>query len=423
MTLKLLTAMRKFVYLCGMMLLCMNIKAQIDPYDQNWDTIVFDNFDEPNRQFNNTFQEPLGKWLSFCPTLYPSGVTKSDGHSIFQWNHCVIDANNGNLLINSSHIGDVPISCSDQPLFYDLPPACFGRWFWCDSLHNSLFYYSGMIESYPIVEQGSVSSNKDWPHLLGQFRYGYFEIRCKVPIHEGAKSSFWLWGAYPNGFYEEIDVYEFCWDFENIWSTTWTHNPHPHGAGNPYCFTSGMYINKEDADFHPMEKTSKARKYLMIGDSLSNWHTFACEWLPDRVLWFCDGNLVDEYYNPDSIPSHSMTLKTSYQIDRYALKEHNSNNLPNWKDGGCMTVDYIIVRQLNWDCSTDEVIAQQTDLDDFDYAVKKSIAVTSTIESISVGSTDKVTFRASDYFQITGPFQVDSGGELTVIIQSCPNME
>ena len=32
-----------------------------------------------------------------------------------------------------------------------------------------------------------------------------------------------------------------------------------------------------------------------------------------------------------------------------------------------------------------------------------------------------VTFRATDYFEITGPFQVESGGELTVIMQECPD--
>jgi hypothetical protein len=414
--------MKKFIYFCGMMLLSLNMMAQIDLNDKNWDTIVFDDFNDLNRQFDNTFQEPFMKWLSFTPSLFPSGVTKNDGHNIFQWNNCVIDGNDGVLRINSNHISNTPITCS-QPLSYYIPPACFGRWFWCDSSHSSLYYYSGVIESYPIVEQGQSHYDKDWPHLLGQFRYGYFEIRCKVPIHEGAKSSFWLWGAYPNRFYEEIDVYEFSWDFENIWSTEWTHNPHPHGAGNPYCFTSGMYINKEDATFQPVDETSKAREYLMINDSLSNWHTFSCEWLPDHVLWFCDDKVVDEYYNADSIPSHHLTLKTGYQIDRYALQGHNSNNPPHWKEGGCMTIDYIAVYQLSWDCDTDEEIKQQTDLDGFDYAVKKSVSITSSIEPVCVEATDKMTFRSTDSFEITGPFQVDSGAEFTVIMQKCPNIE
>ena len=86
-----------------------------------------------------------------------------------------------------------------------------------------------------------------------------------------------------------------------------------------------------------------------------------------------------------------------------------------------MFVDYIKVYQLTWDCGTDEVISCQTDLNDFPYGVKKSINITSSIEDVKVVADSCVTFRATDYFEITGPFQVESGGELTVIMQECPD--
>mgnify|MGYP007101870348 CR=1 FL=1 len=41
-------------------------------------------------------------------------------------------------------------------------------------------------------------------------------------------------------------------------------------------------------------------------------------------------------------------------------------------------------------------------------------------DNVKVRNTDKVTFRVTDSFEITGPFQVDSGGEMTVIMQQCP---
>ena len=85
-----------------------------------------------------------------------------------------------------------------------------------------------------------------------------------------------------------------------------------------------------------------------------------------------------------------------------------------------MFIDYIKVYQLDWDCNTDEIISQQLELDNFDFAVKKNIAITSTIEPVSIGSNEKNTFRATNSFEISGPFQVDSGGEMTVIMQSCP---
>ena len=85
-----------------------------------------------------------------------------------------------------------------------------------------------------------------------------------------------------------------------------------------------------------------------------------------------------------------------------------------------MIIDYIKVYQLKWDCNTDEEITRQSDLDNLDFAVKHSIDITSSAEPVRVRSTDQVTFRATDTFEITGPFQVDSGGKMTVIIQSCP---
>ncbi len=86
-----------------------------------------------------------------------------------------------------------------------------------------------------------------------------------------------------------------------------------------------------------------------------------------------------------------------------------------------MYIDYIKVFQLTWDCETEEVIACQADLNNFAYGVKKSINITSTIDDVKVADTCRVTFRATDFFEITGPFQTDLGGELTVIMQECPD--
>ena len=85
-----------------------------------------------------------------------------------------------------------------------------------------------------------------------------------------------------------------------------------------------------------------------------------------------------------------------------------------------MVIDYIRVYQLKWDCNTDETIMSQTDLDNFDFKVKKSITITPSIGEVVIGNTDKVTFRVADSFEITGPFQADNGCEFTVILQDCP---
>ena len=75
--------------------------------------------------------------------------------------------------------------------------------------------------------------------------------------------------------------------------------------------------------------------------------------------------------------------------------------------------------QLNWDCDNDEVISSQSDLDNFDYAVKRTVSINSAINEPVVSSTDKVTFRVTDGFEITGQFEVANGAEFTVILHEC----
>jgi len=124
---------------------------------------------------------------------------------------------------------------------------------------------------------------------------------------------------------------------------------------------------------------------------------------------------MNEYYNMDSIPHRPLRLKTDYAIDGY-FKHGNAI----WLGPSEMVIDYIKVYQLEWDCNTDETITSQSDLDSFDFAVKKSVSITSIVEEPIVGSNDKTTFRVADSFEITGPFEVEQGAEFTVIMQSCP---
>jgi hypothetical protein len=100
---------------------------------------------------------------------------------------------------------------------------------------------------------------------------------------------------------------------------------------------------------------------------------------------------------------------------------NHDTGLPIWFGSDNMDIDYIHVYQLKWDCDTDETITCQSDLNGFDYGVKKSISITSTIDEPIISSACKVTFRVTDSFEVTGAFQVSNGAEFKVIMEDCSN--
>ena len=392
--------MKRIIYFCGLLFLCVNGLAQVDPNDRNWKCVLNDDFSVNGRTWNKwTFDSSDGLWRA-----YPGiGVTNGENeHQVYQFGQCHFNDAKNVLELVCKYDDEGKIKRNDYFLPGWMWESRGGKGYPCG---DSLYYFSGEIDH--------IKATEDSPD--GRFRYGYFEIECELPIHRGAFPAFWLWHANKKpseAFYEEIDIFEFSWAFEE--PVSWSKNLHPHGAGNPYCFTTGIYFNDTCYDF-----TRFARNYPMINETLDHRHTFGCEWMPDHVRWFCDDKLVNEFLDSEHIPHRPLTLKTNYAIDRYALRGFANDALPRWIEGDTMTIHRISVYQLKWDCGTDETITSQTEFDRFQYAVKNSIEIAPTKKGIVMHDTAKATFRVADSFAITGPFQVDQGGELTIIVQAC----
>ena len=73
--------MKKIVYLCVMMLISLDMTAQIDPYDRNWDTIFIEDF-SGNRSWSNLWEDQDANspshvpiWKCFVDALWSDGVT------------------------------------------------------------------------------------------------------------------------------------------------------------------------------------------------------------------------------------------------------------------------------------------------------------------------------------------------------------
>ena len=373
--------MKNFTFLCCVTLLCTNMLAQV-PYDQNYTPVFSDDFDETGRFWSNFIENPNGYWRAFCHEYYPAGVTRGQNeHQVYRSQNCVFVPNESSIKLIAEYAGH-QLQCGE----YTIP---FG--YTCDINHGSLFYYSGAIET------------------IQKYLYGYFEIRCKLPFHQGSFPAFWLWGAStPLNYYEEIDIMEYDYG-SNI------------GNGTPTVYSIGHLDNPNEASVAPV---SGELINLPSDNDITHWHKYGCEWLPNRIIWYLDGEAICEYGTSELIPCHPMTLKANYSIGNTSIYHPNHpDQYVLWTGSDIMTIDYITIHQLQWDCSTDVVISCQSDLDNFDYKVKKSVTINPTNQVVKVYATDIVNIKTTDSFAITGPFEVRAGGRFSVLALDCMEPE
>ena len=362
--------------------------AQIDLYDRNWDTVFYDDFSSYRTWDPQTWISSDGKWKALAGNWVTHGGQYE--HQIYQYQNCVFDATNNTVKLVSEYDWDGRIPACN----YSLPngstyyPNTPGQNFYFDTINNILlswYYFSGEIDV----------NNQP-------FGFGYFEIRCKLPLHHGSFPAFWLFGNGPHQ-YEEIDIFEY------------SESDSEHDSLRGY--SSGIWFNPDTT--YAATNYFKNHYHLSISEpDLGQYHTFGCEWMPDYVRLYRDGRFVNEFRERQYIPQYPKNIRINYALNNNSL---NSNNFPNgWSGTDLMTIDYVKVCYLNWDCETEEIITCQSDLDNFDYAVKKDIKILPSAKAVKVRNTDHVTLRATDYFQASNPFFVEYGGEFSVIIQECP---
>jgi beta-glucanase (GH16 family) len=103
------------------------------------------------------------------------------------------------------------------------------------------------------------------------FRYGYYEARLKLPTASGWHSSFWMMrntepGSVPDGATIELDA------LENLSSKLNSYEVNVHRWTPPHIAHGGMPVKTDDLS--------------------ANFHVIGCEYAPDVISYYLDGNLV-----------------------------------------------------------------------------------------------------------------------------------
>lgn len=242
------------------------------------------------------------------------------------------------------------------------------------------------------------------------FKYGYFEILCKIPqlvgtsyTGKGFGPNFWLWPSAPDAYEptktnvreSEIDFFEF--DAETNKHTCNVHYRDISMAENePWVLRQPDSNNNDPYDFNV---------------DFSTYHKFGCEWSPNYISFYFDDKLVrttDVEYASKLIP---MNIFVDINIPaKNFVKDFASNSLFPYT----YNVDYVKVYKLKMECST-EINQANLDFTNFNYSVKKSI----TISNSSVPANSKVTLRATDFILINGEFTVPLGSEFAAVPTPC----
>jgi len=390
--------MKKFIYLCGMMLLSLNMMAQID-LSQGWSLVLDEQFSGTGRTWDSTYMEkrPVGlpadsNWKCLWRVDLPGtkdGVTKGKYHHAYQRSNTLFNnetLNDNKMRLVAEHISyDTLICDGSRPTGYEIPK---GTWHHCDTVKKAIYYYFGNIQS------------KDQ-----SYEYGYYEIECALPIHKGIHTSFWLYGGYKDtisGFkyYEEIDIMEYSdtdWDDDTLRG-----------------YSSGIWYKKQHISDSLFPDHHGYRNFHMdISEpDISQMHTYGCEWMPNYVVLYRDGKVTHEFHDVTFIPHYPKYIKTGYAIDYRALKQ------PIWLGPDTLSINYIKVYKLNTDCDTDELVQNVQQLNQID-SMKRSITFSNT-SGITLPSTTNKTLRASDYILINGPFEITAGAQLTLMVHECP---
>ncbi len=116
-------------------------------------------------------------------------------------------------------------------------------------------------------------------------KYGYFEARMKIPSHVGTFPAFWLHHQRQRNegtHRSEIDV------MENLGHAPW------------FIYNSFHYYNNVSAtyggDGYFLKPQPEGQIFTGV-DYSEDYHIYAVEWSPSKIIWYIDGQQVSELAN------------------------------------------------------------------------------------------------------------------------------
>lgn len=381
------------------MVLISKLIGQIPNNDPTWKLIFVDEFD--GSVIDDT------KWRDHYPWNQRSFLlgcgndtvqTENIGYRTWDFENCELDTtSSGTLSI-----------VSKEESYYG---KVWDSWVWDDC------FVPGFFQNCPVETWENFNYTTGMLMSRDFFKYGYFEIKCKLPVPEnphetkGLGPNFWLFGANcGTSAYSEIDIFEFAGE----------HNYYGIDRVNMYtCNTHFRECNTFDQTC--TGDTNFYQTPFNYGSvDFTSFQLFSAEWSPKKINFYIDNALVFSY--PQSFSGLFCPLQIIIDIN------HPTNNFcdtavsQNTLFPYIYEIDYVKVWQLNQYCDSILNICSFNP-STFDFSVYKSITIGGTGCSPTISAGRNVTLRATDEIVLDKGFSVELGAVFTSDIVICEDQE
>lgn len=152
------------------------------------------------------------------------------------------------------------------------------------------------------------------------FKYGYYEMRAKLPAGKGMWPAFWLYYDYniPNDLLREIDIMEFT------------------GGDRTAIFNNFHYEENPDTE----TKHGLNNRFVKATDFTSTFHTFGVEWTPNYIKWYVDDEIVVEY--DDEVSQQEMYIILNLAIAKTNLGTGGDSGPVESEEDEVFPAEYVI---------------------------------------------------------------------------------
>lgn len=244
-------------------------------------------------------------------------------------------------------------------------------------------------------------------------KYGYFEIRIRIPhnsgdpaITEGFGANFWTWPLTPyptdsigDVLWSEIDFFEI-----DAGENRYTCNAH-------YLELLGLDGTAEDTLVYHM----RSLEDTYAGDfnldfSSGQWIVLSGLWSPDQIsFWIGDNHRATSGAYTQKYLPQNLIINTNVPAINHGYEDVPETSVFPYE----YEIDYVRVYQLEMDCTNDLDVCSFW-FGGYDNGLKKSITIgdggCSNVQPIGTN----LYFRATEHVELSGNFEVPLGSELTI---------